>query len=104
MIPVIDKKRTGEKIRFFMEREALNPSDIQMYLGLSCVQTVYRWLEGINIPSIDNLYALSCLFRVRMDDMIAGTAESVQISRRFILNRFQKRVLAYCEGMAACAA
>jgi len=45
----------------------MNPVDIQTYLGLSCVQTVYRWLDGTNIPSVDNLYALSSLLHVDME-------------------------------------
>lgn len=74
MFPAIDKKRTGERIRWFMEKRGMNPVDIQTYLGLSCVQTVYRWLDGTNIPSVDNLYALSSLLHVDMDDLVAGTA------------------------------
>lgn len=70
--PVIDKKRTAERIKLFMYCNCLKPADIQKYLGLTCVQTVYRWLDGINIPSIDNLYALSQLFGVKIDDMLAG--------------------------------
>lgn len=70
--PVIDKKRTSERIKFLMYRNCLKPVDIQKYLGLTCVQTVYRWLDGINIPSIDNLYALSQLFGVMVDDMLVG--------------------------------
>lgn len=70
--PVIDKKRTAERIKSFMRYNRLKPTDIQHYLGLTCVQTVYRWLDGVNIPSVDNLYALSQLFGVMVDDMLAG--------------------------------
>lgn len=70
--PVIDKKRTAEQINFFMRYNRIKPTDIQKYLGLTCVQTVYRWLDGTNIPSIDNLYALSQLFGVKVDDMLVG--------------------------------
>ena len=69
--PVIDKRRTAKYIRFFMYCAGLKPTDLQEYLGLTCVQTVYRWLDGTNIPSIDNLYALSRLFGVKIDDMLA---------------------------------
>ena len=58
-----------------MEKRGMSPADIQIYLDLSCVQTVYRWLDGTNIPSVDNLYALSCLLRVDMDRLVAGTAD-----------------------------
>lgn len=74
--PVIDKKRTAERINFFMRYNRIKPTDIQKYLGLTCVQTVYRWLDGTNIPSIDNLYALSQLFGVKVDDILAGNRKS----------------------------
>lgn len=68
--PVIDQKATAKKLRSYMERAGLKPVDIQRYLRLSCVQTVYRWLDGTNIPTVDHLYALSRIFRARTDDMI----------------------------------
>lgn len=73
MLPLIDKPGTADKIIYFMKINNLNPKDVQGYLELTCVQTVYRWLEGINIPTIDNLYALSQLFGIQIDDMIAGS-------------------------------
>lgn len=75
--PLIDKRRTAEHIKFLMRYHCLKPTDIQKYLGLTCVQTVYRWLDGINIPSIDNLYALSQLFGVKVDDMLAGNRKNI---------------------------
>ena len=65
MYPVINTELTGRKIKELMDLYHLVPRDIQDYLSLSCVQTVYRWLDGKNIPSIDHLYALSELFHVR---------------------------------------
>jgi len=73
VLPMIDKQGTAKRIRYFMKVNRLRPTDLQTYLGLTCVQTVYRWLEGINIPSVDNLYALSYLFGIKMDDMIVGS-------------------------------
>lgn len=75
--PLIDKRRTAEHIKFLMRYHCLKPTDIQKYLGLTCVKTVYRWLDGINIPSIDNLYALSQLFGVKVDDMLAGNRKNI---------------------------
>lgn len=71
-IPMINKQDTAKRIRYFMNKNNLKPIDIQKYLSLTCVQTVYRWLEGVNVPTIDNLYAMSQLFGIRIDDMIAG--------------------------------
>lgn len=77
--PVIDPRATAKKIRWYMERAGLKPTDIQRYLRLSCVQTVYRWLDGTNIPTVDHLYALSRIFRIRTDDMIVFTASDSEV-------------------------
>ncbi len=70
--PVINKQATGNKLHRLMESKSITARDIQEYLGLGCVQSVYRWLSGRSMPTIDNLYALSELFQVSIDDMICG--------------------------------
>ena len=75
MIPTINKVETGRNIKKLLQQKCIMPNDIKEYLNLSCVQTVYRWLEGINIPSVDNLYAISRLLDVSMDDLVKGTGD-----------------------------
>lgn len=82
MYPMIDTVQTGKRIEEFMKRQGLTPRDIQEYLSLTCVQTVYRWLKGINVPSVDNLYALSQLFHVSIDDMIVGNRKVIENQER----------------------
>ena len=72
MIPVIDKKKTGIHLRRIMDERGLAVKDIQQYLGLGSVQSVYHWLNGLSMPTIDNLYALSELFQMPVDDMLCG--------------------------------
>lgn len=57
--PVIDVRLTGQRIQNLMKERGIKPTEVQDWLSLSCVQTVYRWMKGISVPSIDNLYALS---------------------------------------------
>lgn len=94
--PTIDAKQTARRIKFFMRYRHLNPSDIQKYLGLACVQTVYRWLSGINIPNVDNLYALSCLFGVRIDDMLTGNRDTELFGLSY---KKYFHLLIYCEKL-----
>ena len=42
-----------------MDKRDISAKDIQEYLNLASVQSVYNWCNGINMPTIDNLYALS---------------------------------------------
>lgn len=96
MFPTIDKKRTGIHLRRLMDERGLSVKDVQQYLGLGSVQSVYHWLNGLSMPTIDNLYALSELFQISVDDMLCG-------NRRYnsnLINRQKaqfKRLRAYYE-------
>lgn len=72
MFPTIDKKATGITIRKLMDRQGLSVKDVQNYLNLCSPQSVYHWVNGVSLPSVDNLYALSQLFQVPIDDILCG--------------------------------
>ena len=72
MFPLINKQETGVNLRRIMDMRGITPKDVQEYLGLGCVQSVYRWTDGINMPTIDNLYALSELLQVPIDAIVCG--------------------------------
>lgn len=57
--PVIDKRKTGDTLKRYMQERGLTARDVQEYLGLACVQTVYRWTTEISIPTIDDLICCS---------------------------------------------
>lgn len=75
MGPTIDMEETGKLIRRVMSWKQFSVKDVQEYLGLTCVQSVYRWLEGYTLPSLEHLYGLSELFQMPMDYLIAGDRE-----------------------------
>jgi transcriptional regulator with XRE-family HTH domain len=70
--PVIDMVRTGQNIKRIMRMKGLNVKDIQGFLELSTPQSIYHWFDGRNLPTIDNLYALSELFNLPVDALIIG--------------------------------
>lgn len=70
--PTIDLERTGRRIRQVMLRKGLSVRDIQEYLGLVTPQSIYHWFSGRNMPTVDNLYALSELFEVPVDTLLCG--------------------------------
>lgn len=77
MFPIINKKKTGIHLRRLMDERGLTVKDIQKYLGLGSVQSVYHWLNGLSMPTVDNLYALSYLFQIPVDDMICGNRRRI---------------------------
>lgn len=77
MFPVIDKRETGIRLRRIMDEQGFTVKDVQEYLGLGSVQSVYHWLNGLSMPTVDNLYALSHLFQMPVDDMICGNRDKI---------------------------
>lgn len=77
MFPIIDRKRTGIRLRRIMDERGLSVKDVQQYLELGSVQSVYHWLNGLSMPTIDNLYALSELFQMPIDDLVCENRDNV---------------------------
>lgn len=72
--PVIDMRATGTHIKELMDAHEVTVQDVQKAMGLAAPQAVYRWLRGSNMPSVDNLLALSRYLNVQMDDIIIEKA------------------------------
>lgn len=49
MFPIIDRKRTGIRLRRIMDERGLSVKDVQQYLELGSVQSVCHWLNGVEI-------------------------------------------------------
>jgi hypothetical protein len=84
MYPIIDPIKTGQKIKELMLKNNLCPKDLQIYLSLACVQSIYRWINGKTVPGIDHLYALSVLFQTPIDDIVQGNRQPLTSSTMFI--------------------
>jgi hypothetical protein len=65
MFPTINKKETGVNLRRIMDMRGVKPKDIQEYLGFGCVQSVYRWLDGVSMPKFTVAGAISLRSRLR---------------------------------------
>ena len=72
--PVIDMRATGTHIKELMVARDISVQDVQEAMGLASPQAVYRWLRGSNMPSVDNLYALSRYLNGQMEDVIVEKA------------------------------
>ena len=68
--PVIDLKATGAKIQQLREDRGFTVRDLQQFFGFEDPAAIYHWQNGKNLPSVDNLCALSKIFEVPMDNII----------------------------------
>jgi len=91
--PVIDMAGTGQNIKRIMQLKGLTVKDVQEFLELSTPQSIYHWFDGRNLPTTDNLYALSELFQLPVDAMLVGNRKF----ERRCQNDMYQRALVYYE-------
>lgn len=68
--PVIDMAATGDNIRRLRMDRGLSVQEMQAFFGFDAPQAVYKWQRGESLPTVDNLYALSKLLGVTMEDIL----------------------------------
>ena len=68
--PVIDIVATGKRINEIRIEKMISVKAIAEYMGFNNMNSVYKWFRGDALPSLDNIYALSSLFNVNINDMI----------------------------------
>lgn len=68
--PVIDPAATGQNIARLRLERGLTVRDVQTFFGFEEPQAIYKWQRGKSLPTVDNLYALSALLGVRMDEIL----------------------------------
>lgn len=68
--PVIDVVATGHNIRRLRMMRGLSVKDLQNYFGFNDPRAIYKWQSGESLPTVDNLYALSRILGVSMDQIL----------------------------------
>ena len=80
-LPVIDMVRTGQNIARLRKQARLSVRDLQDVFGFATPQAIYKWQQGVALPTIDNLVVLAAVLQVRLDDiLVTDKAAQIQIS------------------------
>jgi transcriptional regulator with XRE-family HTH domain len=80
-IPAIDMAKTGQNIVILRKKANLSVKDLQDVFGFGTPQAIYKWQQGIALPTIDNLVVLAALLGVKIDDILVVDDQiQVQIS------------------------
>ncbi len=69
-IPTIDMVKTGQNIIVLRKLAGLSVRDLQDAFGFGTPQAIYKWQQGLALPTIDNLVVLAALLGVTIDDII----------------------------------
>ena len=80
--PVIDLAATGRNIVRIRRERGLTVRDLQRYFGFEEPRAIYKWQRGENLPSVDNLYALSRILQVPMDSILVPRQLNILTSER----------------------
>ena len=73
--PVIDPVATGENIVRLRKERGMTVRDLQDWFGFEEPRAIYKWQHGETLPSVDNLYALSALLEVPIEDSLVGSRQ-----------------------------
>lgn len=98
-IPGIDVEATGKRIGRMIKERGISDKELSKMMGIS-IQAINKWRHGYTIPDIENMYILSRILCVKVDDFLvpqrkAAKAEDIGLNRRLMAyyTMFSKRVL-----------
>ena len=70
MFPTIDMVATGNNITRLREQAGMTVRDLQNVFGFASPQAIYKWQNGISMPTVDNLIVLSAVLNVKVEDIV----------------------------------
>ena len=79
--PVIDLAATGENITRLRKDRGMTVRDLQSWFGFEEPQAIYKWQKGKSLPTVDNLYALSKLLDVPMEEILVPCKPQLNIAK-----------------------
>lgn len=68
--PTINLIKTGQNILHLRRQRGLSVRTLQTLLGFATPQAIYKWQQGITLPSVDNLVALSMILGVPIEHIL----------------------------------
>lgn len=78
----IDMDATGKKISKLIDESGLSDKELGGIMGLS-VQSINKWRHGHNLPDIENMFFLSRIFGIKVDDFLVPLVIKPQFEVEF---------------------
>ncbi len=66
----LNKKGTGLNLYQLIEDLGKSKTEIAEFLELETPRVIYDWLNGIKMPSVENLFNLAKFLNVQMEDIL----------------------------------
>ncbi len=75
--PTINMVATGANITRLRKARGISVRELQRFFGFDNPQAIYKWQWGSSLPSVDNLFALSRILEVPIQDILVGDDQDV---------------------------
>ena len=72
--PVVNMQQTGLNIAALRKDKGLTVKELQMMMGFATPQAIYKWQQGVCLPTVDNLVALSSILNVTIEEILVVSA------------------------------
>lgn len=81
------------RIKELREQRGISVRQLQTFLGFEQPQAIYKWQRGECLPTFDNMYAMACFFHVKVDEILVGSRQDLDIKKRCQLPRALRDLL-----------
>lgn len=71
---------TGQNINNLRKRAGISVKQLQDVLGFNTPQAIYKWFNGVSMPTIDNLVILAAVLGVTIDEIIVVNEQGTKVS------------------------
>lgn len=68
--PTINAVATGRNITRLRMQRGMSVRELQMAMGFATPQAIYKWQQGLSLPTVDNLVILSAILHVPIDSIL----------------------------------
>ncbi len=89
--PTLDPEKIGRRIRKLRKQKHIKIREISEYMGFGSDQAVYKWQQGVSLPTVDNLFALSKLLDTTVDYILQGEQEEDEGASSYLLQTYKPK-------------
>ncbi len=75
----IQQEETGQKIKKLLFENGYTVKDVQSAMGFENPQSIYKWISGKSLPSLDNFIILSRLLHTSIEDILVIDGDIIRL-------------------------
>lgn len=67
---ILDREAVGKRIRNIIASSSLTHDSLAELLNFNSSRVIYDWENGKKLPNVENLYNLSLIFKIKIEDLL----------------------------------